>query len=275
MFNRKPKKNINYMLLVFFVIVIIFFSLVFSKYGSKSGFFNDVRNFLFNSSEVITRPFRKLSDNFKIIGKSRELFNENEKLKIELNNYSVIKDKNNELELEIIELKELLSLNNLYTSYEIINATVIDRNTLYWFNNIVIDKGSKDGISVDDAVVTSKGLIGKVISVTKDNSVVKLITSKDSNIKLSVGVKGSDGYHHGAIIDYKDNLLVVEGITNYDGVNINSKVITSGLGTYDAGILVGYVKRIENDNYGVSKILYVETNQDMNDLKYVIVLGNK
>ena len=88
------------------------------------------------------------------------------------------KNLNNSLKQEIKELKELLNLNSTLSEYTTINATIISRNDLYWFNTVIIDKGKKDGLKKNMAVITQNGLIGKISKTTKKTSEIKLITTK-------------------------------------------------------------------------------------------------
>lgn len=44
---------------------------------------------------------------------------------------------------------------------------------------------------------------------------------------------------------------------------------------FPSGIYVGQVKEIKNDKYNLSKIVYIKTNQDFNDIHYVTVLKVK
>lgn len=275
MLIKKNKKNINYLFFIIGFIVLFILIVLISNIGKDESVFTNFKGFLTNLNYVLKKPIKNFTKGINVFKNHIKISEENELLKIDIMNKEIINDKNNELESEIAELKELLNLNKTYVDYKIINSTVITRDNLYWFNNITIDKGSTDGINIGDAVVTSQGLIGKIISVSKKNSIVKLITSKDEASKISVGVKSKEGYLHGTIINYENNLLIVEGITNYAGVNINSKVVTSGLGNFPSGILVGYVEKIESDNYNISKILHVRVNQDINNIKYVAVLGSK
>lgn len=103
------------------------------------------------------------------------------------------KNVNTSLEEEIQELKDVLDLNRTLTEYTPINATILSRNKSYWFNQIMIDKGSKDGIKKDMAVVTKNGLIGKISRVYPHSSEIKLITSDDVNYKVSVTIKTGNG----------------------------------------------------------------------------------
>ena len=76
------------------------------------------------------------------------------------------------------------------------NASVISRNVGYWFNTITINKGSHSGVEKDMVVINSKGLIGRVIKTTSFTSDVRLITTSDTNNKISVHVSnGSDNLY--------------------------------------------------------------------------------
>ena len=164
------------------------------------------------------------------------------------------------------------------TEYKPINATILSRNKSYWFNTIMIDKGSKSKIEEDMAVVTKDGLIGKISKVYGNSSEVKLLTSDDVNFKVSVSVN-TNGVDQYAILNGFDpdtEQLKVTGIDKTTEVNKGDSVLTSGLGgVFPAGIYIGVVEKIESDKYNLSKTLYIKTNQDFNNIHYVTVLGRK
>ena len=140
------------------------------------------------------------------------------------------------------------------------NASVISRNVGYWFNTITINKGSYSGISKDMVVINSKGLIGRVIKTTSFTSDVRLITTSDTNNKISVHVSNGSDDLYGLInsYNYNDNYLEVEGISNTKNVSIGDKVYTSGLGgIFPSGILIGEVSEITTDSYDLAKIIKV------------------
>ena len=62
---------------------------------------------------------------------------------------------NNSLKEEINELKKIANIKTVLSEFHNINATIISRNREYWFNNVTIDKGKKDGVLEDFAVVDS------------------------------------------------------------------------------------------------------------------------
>lgn len=264
--NYKKKKDKK--IYLFLIIIVLF---IFGLFINKN-IYNFSKDILEKSRVVLIKPFKFIDKKIKSINKCDKLLEKDLDNTLLLDKLDLTLEQNDLLKKDILELKDNLNLNKIYSSYDLIYASVIKRDVLYWFNTITIDKGIKDGVKVGNAVVTSKGLIGQVLKTTNNTSTIKLITSKDSLNKISVAVKGINGYSHGVISDYKDNLLVVEGITNYDGVSLNSKVLTTGYGVFPRGLLVGYVKDIKKDNYDISKVLYVQLNQDINDLFYVVVL---
>ena len=78
-------------------------------------------------------------------------------------------------------LKNDLNIKYSLVDYEIINGVVISRNPSYWLNEIVVNRGSKDGIIEGMGVVVSEGLIGYVNQVYQSSCRVTLITNSSFN----------------------------------------------------------------------------------------------
>jgi len=201
-----------------------------------------------------------------------------EKEQTQTESYTIQKNINSSLEKEIEELKKQLELNKTLTEYDVVNATVLSRNKSYWFNTMTIDKGKKAGIKKNMAVITKDGLIGKISKVSNYSSEIKLITSNDTNFKVSVSIKTNDEDNYAILNGYdkKTGLIKLSGIDKTTNINNDDSVLTSGLGEmFPSGIYVGQVKKIENDKYNLSKIVYIQTGQDFNNIHYVTVLKVK
>jgi len=184
----------------------------------------------------------------------------------------------NELEKENKELKKLLDIDTTLSEYSYLNATVVNRNIGYWYNTITIDKGSSSGINKNIAVITSDGLIGKVIKTTNFTSTIKLLTSDEIDSKISVKIKIEDKYIYGLLTSYKkeENLFIIEGISDSMEIPVNSLVTTTGMGDiFPSGILIGKVKRVATDNFDLAKIVEVESSVDFDDIKFVTILKRK
>lgn len=177
------------------------------------------------------------------------------------------------------EINELKGLNKIgYDDYKCINASVIYRDPSYWYDTLTINKGIKDGINKGNMVVTDSGLIGSIKESLDNTSVIHLLTNSNSKNKITVGIKYENNMIYGLISDYdlsKDEITVSQ-ITSDIKYQDNMDVITTGFtNTFIEGILVGNVKRIEDDSNGLSKNAVVKPSADFNNIKYVCVMVNK
>lgn len=188
-------------------------------------------------------------------------------------NNEILDGINQELKEEVEELKKLNNLSSTLTDFNFLSAVVVARNKMYWFNSLVINKGSSSGIKKDMAVISSDGLVGKINKVSKTTSEVKLLTTNDKNEKISVMIKMGDDTIYGIMNGYQDNYLEITSVNKNINVDNNSLVYTSGMGgIFPSGILIGKVAMVKEDKYNVSKLILVEPSSSFNNLKFVKVL---
>ncbi len=164
------------------------------------------------------------------------------------------------------EYNELLNINNIkYNSTFNLNISKVMYRDIYDYNNyITIYKGSNDNIEKNMAVINEYGLVGIIDKVNKNNSIVKLITNIDSN----VSVKINDNF---GILKVNNGKLIVSDISNYNDININDKIYTSGLGNIPGDLYVGVVSDISLNNTNIEKIITVKSDVDFNNIKYIAV----
>ena len=91
----------------------------------------------------------------------------------------------NLLKKDNLRLRELLSLQQS-SNNDNISAAVISRKTGSWWRQIILNKGSKDGVEIGSTVIGPGGLLGRVKNTSLFTSSVTLITSPES--KLGVWV---------------------------------------------------------------------------------------
>ena len=184
----------------------------------------------------------------------------------------------NELKIDLEEIKELSGIKTVNSDFSVINASVIERNRSYWFNNLKIDKGSDMGIELDMAVIDQNGLIGRISKVDKLTSEIKLITTNDVNSKISVVIENNDEKIFGILNGYnsdKNQLTITLNTKNIDIIR-GSIVKTTGMGgIFPSGILIGKVVDSKNDNYDVGKIVLVEPMVNLGGVRFVSILKRK
>ena len=250
-----------YKVLLVVLLVICFFFLFNDRLFFKNSFFRDLY-------KVIVIPVNKIGMEFNDIRRYKSISNDNNRLEKDNILLNTLKEENSVLVLENERLKGLMGLEKSYSNKRVY-ARVISRNRLYFFDTFIISRGSGSGISINDAVVSADGLIGRVVSVSKDYSTVRMITSNYDDNKLSVVVNGCNGN----IKEYKDGYLIIDGVSNYDKISVGDKVYTSGLGVLDKNLFIGSVSKVLEDSYGISGVLYVDI-ASIDDISYVMVLAH-
>jgi len=282
MLGRK-KKNIPRKFLIIGICVIIIIILVILSFTlKKDRELNPVEAFLRDTliyvEKIVTYPFNFTLDKVSEYNSLKDIREENDILETSLDRVTSIESENIELRRQLEKLQEELDIDYSLTDYEYLNATVISRNVGYWYNTITIDKGSSSGIEVEMPVINAYGLLGKVVNTTYTSSTIRLITTSDTNNKISVSIISNDEKLHGLIngYDYESGTLEVEGISNTKTVRVGDLVYTSGLGgVFPSGILIGKVESITTDSYDLSKIINVTPSANFDDINYVTILKRK
>lgn len=273
----KKGKNKRYIVLA--ILIVIAFMIAITTKSIKENrdlnFFEkaikDSTTFVMN---IANKPFEFIKDKLKENKEKNQMYKEYKKLKSKAEKSDLYLARIEELENEIDDLKENLDLETI-TGYKEINATVVNRNVGSWYNNITINKGKKAGIKEGMAVITNKGLIGKIINVSNFTSTVKLLATDELSNKISVKIQLDDKNVYGLLTSYdkKKNIYLVEGISDNDEINVGSKVVTTGLSEiFPSGILVGEVKKVTKDKYELAKALEVTPAVDFDDINIVTVL---
>jgi len=238
--RKRRKKKIDFKYKIIFCMISIILSIVLL-------FISFTYNFSFSFiNDIFYYSFKSLNNKNDIIGTNI----------------------NSELEKEIISLKEELSIPFLLSDFEIINGVVISRNPSYWLDEIVVNRGKRDGIEENMGVVVGEGLVGYVKEVYSNYSVITLITNSSYN---NTSVRINDYY---LVLEYDQNgNMIVNQLDNKSNIKVGDPVLTSGLtDKYPSGITIGYVSKIENNSYETGKVLYVALYYDINSIRYVSFL---
>lgn len=274
------RKNFDKRYLLIIIVVLIALTLVVLSVSlKKDKKLNLFEKIVKDSGNLIVRivktPFDFIGDKVTETKEKQNLYKKYKKLKKKEDSINSVIAENENLENEVKKLKETLELNSLLSDRILLSASVIHRNIGYFYEEITIDKGSKDGIEADMAVVNSKGLVGYTSKVSNHSSTVKLLSNDNMDNKISVKIKTNDDYVYGLISKYdsKTNTYTVEGISQNTEIPNDADVVTTGMGKlFPSGLLIGKVKGTVTDNFDLSKVLEVKSAVDFNDLDYISVV---
>jgi len=147
----------------------------------------------------------------------------------------------NLLKKDNLRLREILSLQESYND-DNISAAVISRKTGSWWRQIILNKGSRDGVEIGSTVVGPGGLLGRVKSTSLFTSSVTLLTSPESKLGVWVDRSQINGLLVGSGDDHPSLILYSKEADIKVGDFVSSSPASSLL---PPNIPIGIVKSID------------------------------
>ncbi|WP_134700023.1 rod shape-determining protein MreC [Ammoniphilus sp. YIM 78166] len=234
-----------------------------------------VRDSLAFAQSIIYKPAFAVAGFFESIGDIYQVYEENKALKQNLQQFAQVTADLNELKLENQELRAMLEAKESKLSdYKLRMAEVVARSPDRWNHTLIIDKGSKDGMSPNMAVITPEGYIGRIQSVSHFSAQVELVTDIERGNHIGAIIQGNERIY-GVVEGYdpKNNLLVMRKIPMQSEIEPKQLVITSGLGgTIPKGLVLGEIVSVRTDDQFLTKDAYIRPSANLNRLEKVFVV---
>ena len=213
----------------------------------------------------------EVNKNFK---DKQDLINANEELQ---NTIDTLTEQNNILsqnQAELTRLEELYNLDEEYTDYPKVAARIISKDPGNWYDTFMINKGSKDGIRVDNNVIAGKGLVGIVTEVGSNWATVRSIIDDSSNVSaMTVGTSDTCMVEGDLELIDEGKLRFTQLYDKDDKVTVGERVVTSNISeNYVEGLFIGYVSDIELSTNNLTKTGTLVTPVDFQHLKDVFVI---
>lgn len=182
----------------------------------------------------------------------------------------------NEVEKENENLKAMLSFVSPKEEIIAAAANVTGRNPGVWFHTFTIDKGKRDGIEDNMAVVNQYGLVGKVIKTGHNWAKVRTIVDDKSAISAIIERTRDQGTIQGmndASTEKDEGFVEMIFIPLDSDVREGDRVLTSGHGDiFPKGILIGEIAEIRRDERNFYKTAVIYSKVDFKRLEQVMVL---
>jgi rod shape-determining protein MreC len=172
-----------------------------------------------------------------------------------------------EAKLENIRLSRTLGLKDKNISGVII-ARIVNKSLVQARNTITLNVGESDSVKVNMPVITDDGLVGRVVSVSKNYSIAQILYNRNLNISVKNQRSRVDG-----ILNYDGaGNLVINNVPKSADVKQGDIIITSPYSNYfPAGVPVGTVIEEGNLNNLFKKVV-VDPSVSFTDLEEVFVL---
>ena len=175
---------------------------------------------------------------------------------------------------ELSRLQELYNLDEEYSSYPKVAARIISKDPGNWYDTFMINRGSNDGIRVDNNVIAGKGLVGIVTEVGPNWANVRAIIDDSSNVSaMTVGTDDTCVVEGELELIDEGKLRFSQLYDKDDKVTVGERVVTSNISDkYVEGLFIGYVSEIELDTNNLTKTGTIVTPVDFQHLKDVFVI---
>ena len=190
----------------------------------------------------------------------------------------VLREKNLELSLQVESMLNLQNENNALMEmlefkknkkFIIKSAKVVNKGVQPNLLSIIIDRGTVDGVKNNLPVLTPKGVVGKTIEASKNNSIVQLIS--DANFRLSTRILPSGAT--GILRFVNGETAEIREVQKNVVINIGDKVVTSGFSDiYPAGLPVGTVKGVYQDRGSFQKVVSIYLPNNLNAFQHVFII---
>jgi rod shape-determining protein MreC len=211
---------------------------------------------------------------------SKKNYEENKKLKNDLAEaYKNIIDYEDKKQ-EILELRKFVGIKEKNEEYTLSNpCNIIGRVTNDPFKSFTIDRGSKDDIRLYAPVVTGEGLVGVIVSVGENSSVVRTIISAQPLSVSAVCVETGDiGFVEGTVATAKEGLTKMVLTKTDHTVKPGDIIKTAGDSElFPANYPIGIVQSTGIEPSGLLAYAILKPIVDPNEITSVMVildLGN-
>jgi rod shape-determining protein MreC len=193
-----------------------------------------------------------------------------------------LRTENQQLKLQVAQweaaAKENVRFRQYYgwdkqATYKCKLARVIGRDPANWWRTLRIDKGLRDGVTTNCAVLTPEGLVGRVTEAGLAQAQVVLLG--DPNCRVSVLV--DETRDHGIIAPASSSplepaLVDLSYLPRQSQLRAGQRIVTSGDGgIFPPGVLVGYLVDFRSIGYGLYQEARVKLAVRMNSLEEVFV----
>lgn len=267
------KKRSKYLLIGLTVICILLIGITSIKDGVLEPLRTGVGYVLVPLQTGVNAVGRGIYNGIRDYTQLKDALEENESLKEEV---AHLTEENNRLQanqFELARLRDLYELDQEYMNYEKIGARIIAKDSGDWFQVFRINKGSADGVEVDDNVIAGGGLVGIVTDVGANYATVRSIIDDSSRVSAMALQSGDNCIVAGDLTLFEEGRLRITNITRDGDVKNGDPIVTSNISSkFLPGILIGYAADITVDSERLTKSGYLIPVADFDNLQEVLII---
>lgn len=171
-------------------------------------------------------------------------------------------------------LREMLELKQNNEDFRFSEpCDIISRNANDLYGGFTVSSGTKDGLSLNDPVITSVGLVGRVTSIANNYAKVTTIISPEVNVGVYTMRTKTTGVIENDVSSAEKELCLMSNIMKDADIKAGDIVFTSGKsGLFPADIPVGTVTEVYDDPNGLTKHALIKPMEDIMKVSSVFVI---
>ncbi len=254
----------------FFVVFLLLAGFIISD---KLGYFSIVKSNFFKFfggiSSSIGRATHGVKDGFRTLGAIKNLARENAELNHRIDELSFENARLLQARQENLTLRRALGFTEK-SEFDLITAEAKFLDPTGFTRTLTINKGTRDGVEVNKAVIVAPGLlVGRISKTYTDSSEVTLITDPSVTINGEVADSGARG-----IVKGEHGLgLMFDLVTQNELIKSGDLIVTSGLGNdFPPGLLVGEIVGIRSSSSELFQKAFVSPSAELRNLRFLFVI---
>jgi rod shape-determining protein MreC len=256
------------------LIIVLITAVTMSVSNGREGFFG-------RTVAAVTKParsfFSQIADSLeRLYGymyKYDQLAEENAQLRLEIAQMEQTRREYQDILDENERLRELLSLSDRHSDYNYATAKIIAWGGSSFSSSFTINKGSDDGLQLNQCVITETGyLVGAITELTATTATVTTIIDTDSGVGALVYDTGDTGVAMGDFNLMQRGLLTLPYLEDADLLE-GYTVVTSGKsGLYPPDLVIGKIIAVVSSSSGLDDYAILEPTADLSSLTNVYVV---
>lgn len=221
-------------------------------------------------SSYVAAEFENLPVSFRsssaLAARVEELEKQVDSLTEQLVDYEQAKNKNK-------FYQEFLGLKEEHSDYQFAEAAVIGRDAADSLGNFTLNKGSLNGISVNDPVVYGEYLVGVVESVAPNQCTVSTILNPKVNVS-AYEVRTRDlGFVNSSVELAREGYCFMPGLSSSTAVTAGGIVCTSGVGgIFPRDLIIGTIVDVVDGTVDISASAIIQPSVDFSEITDVLII---
>jgi rod shape-determining protein MreC len=220
----------------------------------------------------VTSVSSAASNYFQSLVTLRSAQSENDVLKQRVQELEVELQNRESLSVENARLNSLLELKK-QSNYKLLPAQIIGRDPSVWFDTLIINRGSLDGVKLNMPIIDNGGVVGRVTAVSPLTAQIWLITKDkmseggiigELNTSNALGVLTGTG---------RTETLEMGYVPGSVEVQVGETVYTSGQeGIYPAGLRIGEIVEVRSGSATTAHRIFIKPSANFSSMQEVAVL---